>query len=238
MPRSVLSRQTDPRSLYSQCEDRECVVLGWDPSSIKNRLVSALVFGAPRPSSSSKIALPTHSRRSSSQGNTQQENPSPNAYLTLVQTLKEAKNKYDLWFILGLWLKQESIREPEEFLPGDIYQRLTRRVRKRIQGISFTDMKYFELVQCWTPYFAQLLDDLTRLRHRNAKIELSRLGYVLEAIELITNKQKRSAVEVACEWLARRDIIPAKSDKTDPARTLRNAYSRINAYAKKAKYAK
>jgi hypothetical protein len=239
MPQPTILSSQDPRSLYSECKDRERALLSWDLSEFKNKLTTLLAFPIstgpmPKRNSAERPILAnahTGNRKPASQRKLEKVNPPLDAYLTLVQTLKKIEDNDDLWFFLALWLKQEAIREPEESLPAAIYKRLTRNVRKRIQGISFTDMRYFELVRCWEPYFARLLEDRKRLRSSLADLqkELCALGYEPKAVELIKQKRWRSAIELACEWLAERQIIPAKSKQPDPARTLRNAYSRIKA---------
>jgi hypothetical protein len=228
MPQSIVNLQTDRRSLYSRCEDRERKLLRWETAAFKNQVISGLVFGIPLFLSSD--AVPTLGRRTS-----EEKKPSlgSSAYLGLVQTLKKAKNNDELWFLLALWLKQEAIREPEDFLPTPTYARLTLKARERLREISFTDMRYFELVRCWEPYFVQLLADRKRLRHNSASLEkeLSALGYVPKSVELVMRKGWRSAIELACEWLADREVIPPKKNDQDPVSALRNAYSRIKAGA-------
>jgi hypothetical protein len=230
MPQSTVSLQTDPRSLYSRCEDRERKILAWDLAALKNQLMSALAFGVPPFLSLKTVPQPT--------GPTQKGEKfdlPPSTYLNLVRSLRDARNNDDLWFLIALWFKEEAIREPEDFLPPATYKRLTRRVRERFQGISFTDMRYFELVRCWEPYFLKLLEDREGLRHNtaNPKKELLALGYVPKSVELVMRKRWRSAVELAFEWLADRQVIRPKNNDPDPISTLRNAYSRIKAGASK-----
>ena len=226
MSQSIANSQTECRSLYSRCEDRERKILAWDSAAFKNQLVSTLAFGVSLFSSSNTVPTPTRPMQTAGKLDLP-----PSAYLSLVQTLKKAKNKDELWFLIALWLKQEAIREPEDSLPPATYKRLTREVRERLRGISFTDMQYFELVLCWEPYFSKLLEDCKRLRYHSANLEkeLTALGYVPKSVELILLKRWRSAVEVSFEWLADRGVIRSKNAEADPISTLRNAYSRIKA---------
>jgi hypothetical protein len=207
-----------PSALFTQCVKKEKKLLSWDPFTLKNQLLNAVTFKKSGRSSSDMVATPAGAMSNSS------------ANLSVVQSLKAAKTDDDFWFLLAIWLKQEAVREPEDFLPTLIYARLTRKVRERLRGISFSDMKYFELVRCWERYFISLLQD-KRQRSGSANLnkELSVLGYVSESVELIMHKNWRSAVELACEWLSVRHIISAKTNDPDPASTLRNAYSRIKA---------
>lgn len=228
MSLSNTSSQTDRRSLYSDCEDRERKVLDWDLAAFKHQRVSHFAFGIPLFLSSEKGSAPVRRKRKVKQ------RPSPaGKYLTLTHILKKTKNRDELWFLLALWLKQEAIREPEDFLPPAIYKRLTREARQRLQGISFTDMWYFELIRCWEPYFVRLLKDRKGFRPNTPIVEkeLCDLGYEPKSVKLIMQKRWRSAVELACAWLADREVIPLKNEGQDPVSTLRNAYSRIKAGA-------
>lgn len=213
-----MSAHPDPSALFTQCLDKEKKLLSWDPSTLKNQLLSAVTFRTSGRSSSDTVATPAGLI---SKGD---------AYLSLVQSLKKAKTEDDLWFVLALWLKREAIREPEDFLPRKNYMHVTQKARERLRGISFSDMRYFELVRCWEPYFTSLLQDK---RQRSGSVnldkELSALGYARESVKLITGKNWRSTVELACEWLAERQIISAKTNNPDRASTLRNAYSKIKA---------
>jgi len=153
-------------------------------------------------------------------------------YSRLVESLKKATGD-DLWFHLALWLKNEGIREPEDWLPANIYSRLTQEPRKRLQGISFTDMWHYELVRCWERYFAALLHEKRkRSKSVNLKKGLVELGYEPKSVEIIMSKNWRSPVAPACEWLATRDILRPKTENADAATMLRNAYSRVNAGVK------
>lgn len=228
MPQSTVSLQTDRHFLYSRCEDRERKFRAWNSAAFKNQFVSALAFGVPLFSSSNTVTTPLGRTRKG-----RKLDLPPSRYMRLVQTLKNAENKDELWFFLALWLKQEAIREPKDFLPPATYARLTRKDHKRLRGISFSDMRYFELVRCWEPYFSKLLEDCKRLRYNSANLEkeLSTLGYVPKSVELVLLKRRRSAVEISCVWLADRGVIRSKNKNPDPVSTLRNAYSRIKAGA-------
>lgn len=155
-------------------------------------------------------------------------------YLVLRKALKDAKNNEERWCYLARWLKQESICEPNQFLPKATYRQLTVKYRKRLKGISFTDPFYFELVRTWEPYFERLLDD--RKNSRDLQ-KLASLGYSRESVNLVITKSWRSAVDVSCEWLAQREVVSTKrKTQQDVARTLRNAYSRVKTIASRSPF--
>lgn len=240
--------QANCRSLFSECKRREHLVLNWDFHKYRDELVRKMVFGRPlipswaeiaardasmRKGRSAPASQPTKdvsSLRSARQRKLSKANQPVSRYFLLVETLRQAKDKDKLWLFLALWLKQEAVREPEHFLPPETYQRLTLKSRQRFRGISFSDMKYSELVRCWMPYFERLLED----RNRNHSIapsvhaELSALGYDSKAVELIMSRRWRSAVELSCEWLAAHKVIHTNRVDPDLARTLSNAHSRVN----------
>jgi hypothetical protein len=178
----------------------EAKLRSWNISAFKKRIVGTMAFGIPIRSSD------------------------------VVHVLKKANSNDDVWFVLACWLREEAIREPEDFLPESIYSRLTQSIRQRLKGISFNDMRLFELVRCWERYFTRLLADKRRRSDStDLRKELCAAGYVPEAVDLVMRKKWRSTVELTCEWLAARDVIPAKTKDPDPVSTLRNAYSRIKA---------
>ena len=214
----LVSRPEDLRALYDKCVSEERKLRSWNLSALKKRLISTVAFRT-------RFPIPTSH---------------------VVNVLKKAKDNDEFfWFVLACWLSEEGVREPEDFLPPAIYSRLTQTARQYVKGISFNDMKLFEFVRCWEPYFEALLEDKKDLvkRHRTSPAdvqkELSAAAYEPEAIELVMRKRRRSTVELTCEWVAGRGIIPAKTRDPDPVRTLRNAYSRIarnpSRNAKKAK---
>lgn len=147
----------DPRSLYSKCEQREQEIISWGRETLKKYLVSSLTFGA---------------KRKNQDGHSDD-------YGALVEALKNAKDQDDLWVLLAAWLNLENICKPEDFLPRKIYARLTRSATERLKGISFSDVRYFELVTGWMPYFSKMLEDRRKLGSKPKELAktLCALGY-------------------------------------------------------------
>ena len=212
MAQSSGDPQPDPTSLYSKCEQREREIISWGRETLKKYLVSSLKFG---------------SKRKNPEGRHSDD------YGALVEALRKAKNRDDLWLFLAAWLNWENICKPEDFLPPKIYARLTRNAAEGLKGISFSDVRYFELVTSWKPYFSKMLEDRKQL---GSKTELAKtlctLGYQPETVVLFTRKHWRSPIELACEWLAERPGVCSNDEKADPISALRNAYSRIKSGAR------
>ena len=83
----------------------------------------------------------------------------------------------------------------------------------------------------WLPYSqAQMADaEILRQQGKDPAPELVGLGYSAFPAANSARKRWRSPVEFTCEWLAERSGLPLAKPKRDPnpARTLRNAYSRV-----------
>jgi hypothetical protein len=149
-------------------------------------------------------------------------------YGKLLSSLRSAQND-EFWYRLALWIKSEGIREPEQFLPRDVYKRLTKEAEQQVKdsGLFGTGDFNAYLVRIWLRYTEPLLRKAKWLRQRkppcDVKRELERNGFdpkILAVLEGKTKKQNwTSAVEFTCAWVAERG---GAAD----AETLRNAYSR------------
>ena len=137
-------------------------------------------------------------------------------YRDLVQWLKEYPGRQQRWLLLALWLKQEGICEPMEFLPAQVYENLTAEKRAELR-VSITDLQHYCRVEAWKPYFERLLKDRRKKRMGDPERDLELAGYIIEAIGAA--RKKRLAIPAVCDWLA--------GPKIDAA-TLRNAHSRIS----------
>jgi hypothetical protein len=142
-------------------------------------------------------------------------------YRDLVQWMKEYPGREQRWLLLALWLKEERICEPVEFLPVQVYENLTGEKRAALR-VSIKDVQHYCQVEAWTPYFERLLKDRRKTESRDPERDLERAGYTIEAISAALNK--RLAIPAVCEWLA--DILHKD------AFTLRNAHSRISRNSK------
>src|ERR1035438_5586038 len=152
----------------------------------------------------------------------------------LAQQLRGARDSETQWFLLAVWMKQEKISQPKDFLPAAIYKKLTKDVREKLK-ISLRNLYFFNLVETWTPYFERLLTDFYAIKEKNQKLRrdrkthltnptvaLEKAGYHSDAVRIIVTDRKRRAVAAACAWLAG----PKKGQEF----RIRNAYSLIRSY--------
>jgi len=144
-------------------------------------------------------------------------------YRDLVQWLEQYSGQEQRWLLLAIWLKEEGICEPINFLPSEVWEKLTNEKRNSLQ-ISISDLQHHSRIEAWKPYFEQLLKDRSRIEKesRDPERDLELAGYTVEAINAARNK--RRAIPAVCEWLA--DYLHID------AGTLRNAHSRISSKAK------
>jgi len=138
-------------------------------------------------------------------------------YGDLVHWLKEYPGQQQRWLLLALWLKEEGICEPIEFLPKQVYENLTAEKRAEL-GVSITDLQHHGRVEAWKPYFERLLKDRRKKKSRDPERDLAQAGYRDDAIAATRNK--RLAIPAVCDWLAGTLQIDSG--------TLRNAHSRIS----------
>jgi hypothetical protein len=148
-------------------------------------------------------------------------------YEALVEMLKTAPDVDSFWYRLAQWLRSEGIREPGDFVPPEILQKLT-------SGTPFSgaDIRNTYAVRIWLPYTEPLVRKAKRLRQQNTKDlrkRLLELGYDSAAVGLITvgardQKLWRSAVEFTCEWVASRTF---DTETVYQKETLVNSYSRF-----------
>jgi len=117
-----------------------------------------------------------------------------------------------------VWLKEEGICEPWEFLPPEIYKNLTHEKRAELR-ISITDIQHYCQVEAYKLYFERLLAD------RRAGKNLEESGYKNTAIDVV--RKNRSAVSAACAWLAY-----INHERPD-APAFRSAHSRVSVSIKK-----
>jgi hypothetical protein len=206
------AKERNARGLFNECLSREKLLKKAKFLELKEAFVTAPLnrpLHKPDPSAAPEVQLLA-------------------TYLVLRTAMKEAKNNEERWVYLARWLKQEGICEPKQFLPSVTYRCLKQAYQKHLKGISFTDPFYFELVRTWEPYFKDLLNDRKKTPDVDA---LRNLGYDSKSVDLLIRKPWRSPVELACEWLAQRGAIRSKRRDPDPARILRNAYSRVKTKA-------
>ena len=149
-------------------------------------------------------------------------------YEALVEMLKTAPDVDSFWYRLAQWLRSEGIREPGDFVPPEILQKLTSGT-----SLSGADIRNTYAVRIWLPYTEPLVRKTKWLRQQNEKDlrkRLRDLGYDSTAVDLVVQgdardqKRWRSAVEFTCSWIASRTL----DTKTEYQREkLVNSYSRF-----------
>ncbi len=146
-------------------------------------------------------------------------------YTELLRHLKKIDETEMRWLLIARWLYDAGVCEPEEFLPEGVLQRILKRLSKRRMQISPSDLSRWQLVTIWRPYFENLLLARKKLprTNRGPRNSLLELGYSEDAIDLASGK--RSAVQITTSWLELRKGMNVRKRMT--ARTLENAYSRV-----------
>jgi len=212
------------QSLYEQCLSKERDLRENQPArheDLRNRIVWELTF----PGRKFPIAITADPG-----ADTASLVREGQKYIALLDLLKKAPNGDTRSYWIAQWLKDEGVAPPHQTLPKGIFSRLTKKARERLKGLSLTDLLYANLVLVWLPYSEALLADAEILRQqgKDPAPQLIGLGYSIVAANCVV-KRWRSVVEFSCEWLARRSGLPLAKPRLDanPARTLRNAYSRV-----------
>jgi hypothetical protein len=150
-------------------------------------------------------------------------------YRALVESFRKTRHPDDRLNLFAQWLWAELEIAPDEALGEKEVERLSFEARERFRGIPFNELYYARLVQIWLLYSERLFQDAKAANIPNRETHLRTLGYDSSAVEIFTSKGWRSAVEFTCEWLATRggiETVKARKEP-DPARTLRNAYTKI-----------
>src|SRR5215469_2085189 len=121
-------------------------------------------------------------------------------YEELIQRLRAARGD-DFWGCLAKFFLVEGIHDPEEFVPADVWKRLTGEAEARAKG--FLQADYYNAIQIrqWLPYLEPLLRKAKWLRStgvRTLPSTLVGMGYDPDAISLVLSKKVswRSAVEL------------------------------------------
>ena len=209
------ARMTDPKALYSACEAREKKMNDerlW--KAFKLDIVQRLTFPPLPPLFIERAAGAVVSDVNSSEANLAKLKKAVyqgTQYREIVELLKNCPDNESRFLLLARWLKQESVCEPKDFLPRQVFQTLTRQARQRAKAISLTDWRYFFVINAWKPYFESQIADLRRIEKADRRVKegLLKMGYEEQAVVLVMPKRKRSVVPAVCEWLEARGIAEA-----------------------------
>lgn len=146
-------------------------------------------------------------------------------YTELLRYLKELNDTELRWLLVARWLDAEGVCEPEDFLPKAVLKRMLAKIRSRTMRLSPRDMYLWDLIRIWSPYFEALLTELRNMPKNSLGpgLTLVKRGYRQDAVE--SSLKKRSPIPAIAGWLEERERISGR--KQLPARTLENAYSRV-----------
>jgi hypothetical protein len=127
--------------------------------------------------------------------------------------------------VLAMWLKDEGIISPQEFLPKDMFSGLTKTISEVFGSYRPAEKHYADLVEAWLPYFEHLMDAYQLLLQRKEKQigkKLKEAGYDTDAIRIIVHQPRRTrtALPAAIQFVAHRN------ERLDE-NTIRTAHSRI-----------
>ena len=144
-----------------------------------------------------------------------------NRYRDLVQLLRSAGDRDVRFIVLGQWLRQEKVCEPEDLLPQDLLKKLETEIWK---GLRRDDVERVGLIDAWLPYFQRLIIDRELLEQqgvRRVAEAMEKQGYQQAAVALVISK--RSPFEAVYSWLHAR--------KHGSVETFRNVRARFRSTA-------
>lgn len=199
---------SSPQGLYEKCVAEERELLSRDLQQLKRDWVSDLTFGPLMPPEPELHSIPTLASLSSSLDKESEHRLASN-YRFLLSNLKAAhsrdKSRDSIWNLLAMWVKQLGLFRPDEFLPKDVFLRLTQTMRNHYRHIRPAQILYAHEVEIWLPYFESLLVEYQK---HNGALKKNMLSILRKqrfdsAAVMIVSKH-RKAVSAAVEWVSRR----------------------------------
>jgi hypothetical protein len=129
-----------------------------------------------------------------------------------------------LYQILAMWLKDEGIISPKDFLSRELYSRLTKTTRKLFGSYRPAEKYYADSVEVWIPYLEHLVTVYRLLHQKKEKHigdKLKEKGFDVDAVRIVVHQQvrTRSALSAAIQFVAFRKELDEN--------TIRTAHSRI-----------
>jgi len=147
-------------------------------------------------------------------------------YRQLIRTLRNTTSTEQKWKLLAMWLKQEDIWQPKDFLPKVIRKRLLGATLGAFETIKKRSRKtpkqktnrliakpaeilYALVAEAWKPYFELMHVAYNRLTaaEKSAPLgALAELGFAKEAVSaaLLSMKGLRAPTDTACRFAATR----------------------------------
>jgi hypothetical protein len=194
---------TDVQRGWDRCRLEEERILGTDLNALQDEFKDSLTFG------------PILSSDSSSGS----DHLIGADYRQFVRTLRNADSLESKLRLLAMWLRQERILQPREFLPKKIRKSLIEstlgafeKPKRRVLAVKPSELLYALVAEAWKPYF-QLMHakykGLTSRQQSDPERGLAQLGFdatavqsVLGLTKTLTSPTLRSATEAACRFAA------------------------------------
>jgi len=214
-------------AVYKRCCAREQELLRRSREAEKEVFVSGLTFG-PLLLSDGQLEAPP-SASDSDELRARKNQFVAEKYRQLVRHLKSASRRGldQLYQVLAMWLNDEDIRKPQEFLPEDVMRSLTDTTQQLFVKYKTSEKYLGDSVEIWIGY-CELLLRAYRANKNAVKPgevhignKLVRLGFDPAAVRLVVYEPRktRTAHSLACRFAADRN-------KVDEG-TVASAHSRV-----------
>jgi hypothetical protein len=211
---------------WEKCHSEEERILKTDLRALRGEFEDSLVFGP---------ILPPDTNTSSDQ-------LLANNYRQLVRMLRNADSPETKSRLLAMWLRQERILQPREFLPKKIRKTLVESTlrafdtpKRKVKRLAAkpAELLYALIAEVWKPYFELMHAQYESLAtgHRvEPEQRLTRLGFNASAVEIalgltktLTSPILSSPTEAACRFAASHlnvadDTVLAAHSKVYPSR--------------------
>ncbi len=225
-PKNPLGRALpNCRALYQQCLEQQQQLDRQERGVTKEAWTAALAFGPLLPCSPEFDSLPSAS--DARERRIQKDQWVAEKYRQLLMHLKTSAQRSveQLYQVLAMWLNDEGVVSPQEFLPPDLFSRLTKTTSEVFGGYRPAEKYYADLVEAWLPYFEQVMKVyrlLTQSEEKQIGKKLKEIGYDTDAVRIVMNRQPRTrtALSAAIQFVALRNEDLDEN-------TIRTAHSRI-----------
>jgi hypothetical protein len=112
-------------------------------------------------------------------------------YRHLLKMLREALTPEEKWRILAMWLRQEGICQPREFLPKKVRKKLVAETRGILEAkgrklsVKPAELLYALTAGAWKPYFERMCAAYASLpkQRRGVSEALIKLGFDQQAVD-------------------------------------------------------
>jgi hypothetical protein len=205
-------------ALYQRCCAREQELRRRSQEAEKQAFVSGLTFG-PLLLSDGQLEAPL-SASDSDELRAWKNQFVAEKYRELVRHLKSARSRGldQLYQVLAMWLNDEGICKPRDFLPEDVMHLLTDTPRHELANYKPSDKYLADSVEIWISYCELLLraykDSAPRPSRRAAPEvqignKLIELGFYPAAVRVVVYevRKTRTAHSLACRFVADRNNV-------------------------------